>query len=381
METCDVLIVGGGPAGSTLAWKLAGSSLDVLVMDKAQFPRDKLCAGWITPAVVNSLELDTTDYEQKNVFQPLNGFRIARLGAKHTETQYGEAVSYGIRRREFDHYLLDRCGARTVLGEPVKSIERHGAHMVVNNRYRTKLLIGAGGHFCPVARFLGNRPGAKETIVAAQEVEFLMNSEQQKQCQVKADTPELYFCKDLAGYAWVFRKGDYLNIGLGREDNHKLAVHVSDFVQELKKLNRIPQDIPGRFHGHAYLLYGHAPRLSMANNVMLIGDALGLAYPQSGEGIRPAIESAIMAADVILTSQGEYSLTQLASFDDEIVKRFGKTGGLSPLEWIPPVLVQGIAGSLLANAWFARNVVMDRWFLHRQQAPLVSKFDRPARLH
>ena len=58
MESCDVLIVGGGPAGSTCAWQLRQAGLDVLVMDKQTFPRDKVCAGWITPAVVESLELD-----------------------------------------------------------------------------------------------------------------------------------------------------------------------------------------------------------------------------------------------------------------------------------------------------------------------------------
>ena len=55
MHSCDVLIVGGGPAGSTCAWQLVRAGLDVLVMDKHIFPRDKVCAGWITPAVIESL--------------------------------------------------------------------------------------------------------------------------------------------------------------------------------------------------------------------------------------------------------------------------------------------------------------------------------------
>ncbi|MGH8709796.1 MAG: FAD-dependent oxidoreductase, partial [Burkholderiales bacterium] len=48
-DSCDVLIVGGGPAGSTCAWQLVRASFDVLVLDKHTFPRDKVCAGWITP--------------------------------------------------------------------------------------------------------------------------------------------------------------------------------------------------------------------------------------------------------------------------------------------------------------------------------------------
>ena len=55
MDSCDVLIVGGGPAGSTCARQLAKAGCDVLVMDKSAFPRDKVCAGWITPAVIESL--------------------------------------------------------------------------------------------------------------------------------------------------------------------------------------------------------------------------------------------------------------------------------------------------------------------------------------
>lgn len=372
METCDVLIVGGGPAGSTLAWKLGVAGLDVMVIDKAPFPRDKVCAGWITPAVISSLELDIQDYARENIIQPINGFRVARLGASHTETHYDETVSYGIRRREFDHYLLERSGSRATLGESVQSIQRDRQCITVNSRIKTRLLIGAGGHFCPVARFLDNKPGSRETAVTAQEVEFLMHPTQESQCRIKANIPELYFCKDLMGYAWVFRKGNYLNIGLGREDNHKLSAHVSNFVEQLKTSGRIPKDIPGRFHGHAYLLYGHSLRNYVDDNVLLIGDAMGLAYPQSGEGIRPAVESAILAANVILQAKGDYSLSRLASYKSEIVNRFGEMEGQSTADWLPMAIKQGIAGRLLANHWFARNIVIDKWFLHMDQAPLLS---------
>ncbi|MGD8673637.1 MAG: FAD-dependent oxidoreductase, partial [Thiogranum sp.] len=71
MDRCDVLIVGGGPAGSSCAWALREAGLDVVVMDKAQFPRDKVCAGWITPAVIEELELDIEDYRQQHVFQTI----------------------------------------------------------------------------------------------------------------------------------------------------------------------------------------------------------------------------------------------------------------------------------------------------------------------
>src|SRR6516225_8287518 len=112
MERCDVLIVGGGPAGSSCAWGLRRSGLDALVLDKQVFPRDKICGGWITPKVIKSLEIDTSDYARGRVLQPITRFRVGGIGGRPVESNYGEAVSYGIRRCEFDDFLLRRSTAR-----------------------------------------------------------------------------------------------------------------------------------------------------------------------------------------------------------------------------------------------------------------------------
>src|SRR5689334_18636957 len=123
MERCDVLIVGGGPAGSTCAWGLRRAGVDVTVMDKRQFPRGKTCAGWITPAVVRTLELDAQDYRAGGrVMQPITGFRTGMIGGRVVETHYPRPVSFGIRRCEFDEYLLRRCGARLRLGEAIDTV-------------------------------------------------------------------------------------------------------------------------------------------------------------------------------------------------------------------------------------------------------------------
>src|SRR5216110_3466813 len=101
MDTCDALIVGGGPAGSTCAWKLRQAGLDVVVADSALFPREKVCAGWITPQVVAGLSLDTSEYRQGRTFQPITGFRVGLIGGRdEVETAYDHPVSFGIRRCE-----------------------------------------------------------------------------------------------------------------------------------------------------------------------------------------------------------------------------------------------------------------------------------------
>jgi len=312
----DVLIIGGGPAGSTLAWALRNSGIDIAIMDKEDFPRQKICAGWVTPAVMQELNIDLDDYAHCRVLQPISGFRISQLGQKQVQSHYsGDPVSYGIRRIEFDNYLLQRSHAKLLTGRAFKHMERTDNGWRVNDDINAKLVVGAGGHFCPVARAIGSK-GVSELAVTAQEIEFEMTPEQVAECRIDAEVPELFFLPDLKGYGWIFRKGNYLNIGLGREDRHRLSSHVQDFVQYLKQQNKIPHDLPEKFNGHAYLLYPHAIRNIVSDNVLLIGDAAGLAYPQSGEGIRPAVESALLAARVIKDCHGDYAAAQLSPHDN-----------------------------------------------------------------
>jgi geranylgeranyl reductase family protein len=370
METSDVIIVGGGPAGSTCARQLHQQGLDVLILDKSQFPRNKVCAGWVTPEVMQSLDIDLDDYARSRVLQPISSFRTSRIGSPDVYTQYDDVVSYGIRRSEFDHYLLERSGADCRLNEPVKSIARDDKGWVINDRYAAPLLIGAGGHFCPVARHLGANVGASESPVAAQEVEFEMSEQQSRACPIAAETPELFFTPDLKGYGWVFRKGNFLNIGLGRQEQNKLSMHVDAFINELKQAGRIPEDIPAKLQGHAYLLYNDAPRRVYDEGVLLIGDSAGLAYQQSGEGIRPAIESALLAANTIMDSKGNYSRSHLAYYETALQQRFGEK--LPHQNGEPPSRIKCLlAGILLRSKWFSRHIVINRWFLHQQQAALT----------
>lgn len=371
MESCDVAIVGGGPAGSTCAWRLRKSGLDVLVVDKRTFPRDKPCAGWITPAVIDELELDVDQYRRGRVFQPICGFRTSLIGGAELESHYERPISFGIRRCEFDHYLLERSGARLLLGERLCSLRWEGTGWVLNDAIRASAVVGAGGHFCPVARQLGARPGVQEEPVTAQEFEVSLTSAQAAACPVSPEIPELAFCRDLKGYGWCFRKGNVLNVGLGRQDSHRLSEHVQGFHEGLIARGRIPADLPARFVGHAYLLRESALRRVFDDGVLLVGDAAGLAYRQSGEGIRPAIESAWMAAETLIRARGRFDWPSLVPYAHRLDARFGKPrrnrGGrtLMPFHWKAIV-----GGRLLQSPWFARKVVFDRWFLHTHEAPL-----------
>ena len=367
MRDYDAIIVGGGPAGSTAGRALHAGGWRVLLLDKAEFPRDKTCAGWVTPAVFDALQVDRADYAAGRVLQPIHGFRIGLMGEPACENRHGdEPVSYGIRRCEFDHYLLQHSGVETALGEQAREMVREDGRWHVNERYRAPWLLGAGGHFCPVATHLGDGPGGHELAVTAKEIEFRMSPADAAACEVRGEVPELWFCRDLKGYGWVFRKGDYLNIGLGREDHHRLAEHLDEFVAAMQSAGRIPAELPARFKGHAYLLYGHARRPLAGPGCLLIGDAAGLAYTQSGEGIRPAVESALLAARALLRHEARTDdafETAAGEYERALRAHFGRRGD-QPQRAVPAWLKHALAPALMRNRWFTRRVVTERWFLH-----------------
>ena len=374
LECRDAVIVGGGPSGSTFARALVRTGACVTVIDKAKFPRDKTCAGWITPAVIGSLELDLEEYRRRGrVLEPIHGFRVARMGAAPVYNDHGPApVSYGIRRCEFDDFLLARSGAELRTGTAFASLARSGGDWIVNGTLRTPLVVGAGGHFCPVARSLGADLGRGEAVVGAQEFEVLMTPRQAERSPVRGNTPQLYFCPDLAGYAWVVRKGDWLNVGIGRRGPRQLSEQFERFLAEMVRNGVLEQDlVRTRPHGHAYLLYPDAARPLLADGALLIGDAAGLAYPESGEGIRPAIESALIAAAAVQGCRGRYTADRLQAYADAIGDRYGvrKNSAGAPAPCSGP-LRQLAAALLMRTRWFTREIVTRRWFLHEHVAPL-----------
>lgn len=373
MEKYDAIIVGGGPAGSSCAWALKRAGLDVLVLDKSPFPRDKVCAGWITPEVVQELALDIEDYRQHYTLQPFSGFRTGLLGSMMINTHYGKTVSYGILRREFDDYLLRRSGATCKLGEAVTTLDFQHGNWLVNENLRAPVLIGAGGHFCPVARRLNPKADDHQEIVTAQEAEFKMDLAQQAQCGVRADTPELYFLPMLDGYGWCVRKGDYLNVGLGRTENRHLAKHVAQFHEFLLEQGKVPADMPVRFRGHAYRLACYRKqRHIVGDGVILVGDAAGLAYPQSGEGIYTAVKSGLLAAVTVLEAKNDYRMAMLENYSTRLNQFFDDANTLPRIS-LPGAVKGFMAQRLLKNRYFSRHILLDKWFLHQSTGLALEK--------
>ena len=297
----DAIVVGGGPGGSTTAWRLAGAGLHTVLLDAAAFPRVKVCAGWVTRAALDDLELDPEKYPL--TIQAFSACALAFEGSRH-ETRWQHPASYGIVRYEFDHHLLQRAAAR---GVDVRDGVRVSGVRVERDRvtldtshgvFEAPVVIGAGGHRCPVARALGE-PSDHEEIVVAQESETRLPTGR----DTSEHAPELYIESDLRGYGWYFPKQDVINIGVGCTGggDGSLPRRRQALVDALRASGRLPQDVAiAPFRGHAYVVRRQAPRRLTGERFCLVGDAAGLARDLSGEGIGPAVRSGRLAADAVV---------------------------------------------------------------------------------
>ncbi len=300
MKVWDVVVVGGGPAGSTAAWKLRQAGADVLVLDKEGFPRLKLCAGWITPEVVKDLEMDPADYPHRfltfdRLHAHLKGLHL-RLGC----------VQHSIRRFEFDAWLLERSGA-PVEQHTVRTVRREAdGGYSIDDTYRCRYLIGAGGTRCPVYRalFREANPRASELQTVTLEHEFAYDW-QDPDCHL------WFFEHGLPGYSWYVPKANgWLNIGVGgmaeriKRRGQDIKQHWTLLTRSLsRKLARGASYEPS---GYSYFLRGNVDVVRIGN-AFIAGDAAGLATRDMCEGIGPAVRSGIRAAQAILGNR-EYGL-------------------------------------------------------------------------
>jgi len=303
VESHEVIIVGGGPAGSSCAWRLRHHGIDCLVLDAQPFPRLKLCAGWITPEVVRDLELDPASYPHRFLSFEHIHIHIRGLHYRMKDRQHS------IRRLEFDHWLLQRSGAPVAVHN-VRHIEKRNGHYLIDGRYRARYLVGAGGTRCPVYRslFREHNPRAKALQAVSLEQEFPYDW-QDDGCHL------WFFDNGLPGYSWYVPKADgYLNVGVGGMA-HKLKARGDDIKRHWQFLTRaladkgLVNDFEFKPGGYSYYLRGDVD-VGRVDNAFVIGDAAGLASRDMCEGIGPAVRSGLAAAESIATG-APYSLAHV----------------------------------------------------------------------
>ncbi|NIA18481.1 MAG: NAD(P)-binding protein, partial [Simkaniaceae bacterium] len=204
MEYHKAIIIGSGPAGAACAWKIRASGVDCILLDKQPFPRQKVCAGWIAPEVMQHLEFKPEDYPHSTI--TFNSIITHIYGL----TIPIKTEQYSIRRVEFDDWLSKRSGAAVHLHK-VKHIRKNNGQFIIDDSYRCQYLVGAAGTACPVFRtfFVESHPREKRHLIIALEDEFQYDFKE-KRCHL------WFFKHKLPGYAWYVPKGDgYLNIGIG----------------------------------------------------------------------------------------------------------------------------------------------------------------------
>jgi len=368
----DVIVVGGGPGGSTAAWRLALAGLRPVVLDAAVFPRVKLCAGWVTPAALDDLEIDPDKYPL--TIQPFAACVLEFGGARHT-TGWRRPASFGIIRREFDHHLLERAaaaGADVRWGIRVKQVSADASGVTLSTEQGTfaaPVVVGAGGHRCPVAWALGE-VSEEEEVIAAQESETRLSPAWAERLQQFMRAPEIYVEPDLRGYGWYFPKQDFLNIGIGctSGSDGSLPRRREALLSALRDSGRLPPELTLEpFKGHAYVVRRRAPRRLAGPRFCLVGDAAGLARDLSGEGIGPAIKSGRLAADAVIRFVRDGG--PLDAYAREIVARYGpgQPGWLGrQLSRFPDALARAAVRFVIGSAATRRRVVFDSIFGMRE---------------
>jgi geranylgeranyl reductase family protein len=293
MAHYDVAIAGAGPSGSTTAYHLAKAGARVLLLDRAEFPREKPCGGGVTARAFDRAPVDLTPV----VEQVVNKVRFSyRLGDPFDYT-YPQTLVYMTQRLRLDGFLLEQAieaGADFHGGSIVRGIEleKDGVRLSANgDAYEAGALVGADGANGVVARGAGLHP--------VQDPPVALEANFPYECVPAewSDMLALELGSMPGGYGWSFPKADHFNVGCGgwNADGGRLRPHLAALrdhygLEAVQMQNLRGHHLPTRDEG--------AP--IVRGRVLLVGDAAGLVDPMSGEGIYSAFVSGHLAAARLL---------------------------------------------------------------------------------
>ena len=286
----DVLVVGAGPAGSTTARECASRGLSVLMLDRAEFPRDKPCGGGVTIRAANLLPFDLSPVVERVV----HNAQLSEHQSKPFTRTYPEAIAYLTQRRRLDEFLAERAvnaGARFQQREAVRAVERHSTHVTVQangTAYEGRTLVAADGANGRTAQLSGLDIRLKQGIALEGNVTPASGVPARWQDTMGFDMGGLP-----GGYGWLFPKGDHVNIGLGgwRHIGPSLRSKLDGLV---RFYGFDPADLWG-LKGHHLPLVQPGTPLAL-DNMLAVGDAAGLIDPLTGEGIYAGMSSGQIAA-------------------------------------------------------------------------------------
>ncbi len=340
----DVAIIGAGPAGSCCAISLANSGLRVALIDKATFPRDKICGDALNIDVVNQLHLMgegiLKNFENNAQKTASFGIKIFSTKASFAMPLYHNKIKscgYVMKRFDFDNYLFEEAKAHKNIfcyeGTGVEKIEQNIDSIsfnAANNSFKTKLIIGADGAHSIVAKTFGLHEVDKNNYSAGLRQYYNNVTGFNEDNMI-----ELHFFKETApGYFWMFPMPDGLaNIGIGMLSS-KVAKKKINLKELMHRLITTHPNLVERFKdaqpletvkGFGLPLGGKKRNLS-GNRFLLIGDAASLIDPFSGEGIGNAVRSGRLAAAHIINcfKENNFSADFNKAYDKIIYQKMEK---------------------------------------------------------
>jgi len=297
----EVVIIGAGPAGATLARELLRGGLKPLILDKAVFPRIKVCAGGLTIKALKFLPADLGPVLENEIRRVQLSFNLGRPFTK----AWHQPLLYTVERQRFDAFLMDRvrqAGGEFGDGERLEKITAgpgDSCTLVTSRRVIiARVVVGADGARSSVARGAGLQPVDFWNLGLQMEVpRNLIKSASEFTRAISLDLGTL-----ADGYAWVFPRGQVLIIGVGGpvHQGPQLKQYHGRLLSHLG-LGELSFPLAAHLIPHRVT---HRP--VMRGRVLLVGDAAGLADFWTGEGIFSALHSARLAAQPILRFlQGE----------------------------------------------------------------------------